>query len=69
MKRLIISTVMFYRNHISIMKLPTCRFYPTCSQYALDAVEKKGVLKGLLSLAGRILRCNPFFRGGYDPVK
>lgn len=45
-----------------------CRYTPTCSQYALEAVEMHGVFKGCLLAAGRILRCNPFFKGGYDPV-
>lgn len=46
----------------------SCRYYPTCSQYALEAIEIHGVIKGSLLAAGRILRCNPFFKGGYDPV-
>ncbi len=46
----------------------TCKFYPTCSQYAMEAVEKYGAWKGTLLAAWRILRCNPFSEGGYDPV-
>lgn len=46
----------------------SCRYVPTCSQYALEAVEIHGVLKGSLLAIRRILRCNPFFKGGYDPV-
>ncbi|MDR2401166.1 MAG: membrane protein insertion efficiency factor YidD [Deferribacteraceae bacterium] len=46
-----------------------CRFYPSCSSYALEAFQKKGFLKGLLLTLRRILRCNPFNAGGYDPVK
>ncbi len=45
-----------------------CRYYPTCSQYAIEAIEMHGVFKGSLLAARRILRCNPFFKGGYDPV-
>lgn len=51
------------------MKPKSCRFYPTCSQYALDAIKKYGVLKGGIMALWRILRCNPFNPGGYDPVK
>ena len=47
---------------------PTCRFTPTCSEYALEAVEEWGVLIGLFLATRRVLRCNPFCRGGYDPV-
>ena len=50
------------------MKKPCCRFYPTCSQYALEAIQKHGAFKGSLLAAYRILRCNPFSKGGYDPV-
>ncbi|MGA1862165.1 membrane protein insertion efficiency factor YidD [Deferribacter thermophilus] len=46
-----------------------CRYYPSCSQYAKEAIVKKGILKGLLLSGWRILRCNPFSKGGYDPVK
>jgi len=45
-----------------------CRFYPTCSQYAIESIEEKGIIKGLFFLVFRILRCNPFSRGGFDPV-
>lgn len=51
------------------MKKPCCRFYPTCSEYTLEALEKYGVLKGGFMAIKRILRCNPFNKGGYDPVK
>jgi putative membrane protein insertion efficiency factor len=46
-----------------------CRFYPTCSQYAMEAVQKYGAFKGSVMAGNRILRCNPFNKGGYDPVK
>lgn len=47
---------------------PTCKYFPTCSQYAIEALEKYGVIKGSLLAVWRILRCNPFSKGGYDPV-
>lgn len=50
------------------MKPRTCRFYPTCSEYALQAVQKYGILRGLLKAIVRILRCHPFNPGGYDPA-
>ncbi len=67
-KKIIISIVKLYRKYISPLKKPCCRFTPTCSQYAIEAFEKYGVLKGLYLSVKRILRCNPFCKGGYDPV-
>lgn len=69
MKKIILSMIKFYRKYISPLKRPCCRFYPTCSQYAIDAICKYGVLKGGYIAIKRILRCNPFNEGGYDPVK
>jgi len=67
--RFFINLIKFYRKYISPLKgQPTCRFYPTCSQYAIEAIEKYGPLKGSLLAMWRILRCNPFCEGGYDPV-
>lgn len=60
--------IVFYRKVISPLKPPTCRFYPTCSQYALDAIELHGPAKGSWLAAKRIARCHPFNPGGYDPV-
>ena len=60
--------IYFYRACISPLKPPTCRFVPTCSEYAIEALEKHGVVKGSLLTIFRILRCNPFSKGGYDPV-
>nr|WP_318745768.1 membrane protein insertion efficiency factor YidD [Treponema sp.] len=57
-----------YQVCISPFKRPCCRFYPTCSNYALDALKKHGPLKGVYLSTKRILRCNPFCKGGYDPV-
>lgn len=68
MKRLVIGLVRFYQKHISPLKAPCCRFYPTCSSYTLQAVEHFGVWKGCWLGFWRILRCNPLFRGGVDPV-
>ncbi|GAA0684128.1 MULTISPECIES: membrane protein insertion efficiency factor YidD [Clostridium] len=69
MKRILISMINFYRKYISPLKGPSCRFYPTCSQYALQAIEKYGALKGSFLAIRRILKCHPFNKGGYDPLK
>jgi len=69
MKKLALLLIHFYRRFISPLKPPCCRFYPTCSKYAVDAITKYGVLKGGCMATYRILRCNPFCKGGYDPVK
>ena len=68
MKQILLALVRFYRRAISPFCRPCCRFYPTCSQYALEAIEKYGALKGGYLAVRRILRCNPFHKGGYDPV-
>ena len=68
MKKLLISLIKFYRKSISPGRPSCCRFTPTCSQYALDAINKYGALKGTLMAVYRILRCNPLCKGGYDPV-
>ncbi|MGG4398464.1 membrane protein insertion efficiency factor YidD [Paenibacillus thiaminolyticus] len=60
--------VRFYRKFISPLKPPTCRFYPTCSAYALEALEVHGPIKGSWLAIKRIGRCHPFHPGGYDPV-
>jgi uncharacterized protein len=60
--------IRFYRKFISPLKPPTCRFYPTCSEYALEAIEVHGVAKGSWLAAKRIGRCHPFHPGGIDPV-
>ena len=57
-----------YRKFISPLKPPCCRFTPTCSAYAIEAFQKRGFFAGLILTIWRILRCNPFGRGGYDPV-
>ena len=68
MKKLLIYMIKFYRKYISPMKSTKCPYIPTCSSYALEAVAKYGALKGGLLTLWRILRCNPFSKGGYDPV-
>lgn len=66
--KLLTYPIRFYRRHISPHKPPCCIYIPTCSQYALDALAEWGAVRGLLLTAWRILRCNPFAKGGYDPV-
>lgn len=68
MKYLCILLIRFYRKFISPLKRPCCRFTPTCSKYALEAFEKRGFFIGFGLTVWRILRCNPFCAGGYDPV-
>ena len=68
MKKLLIALVRFYRTSISPRRKPCCRYVPTCSEYALEALEKYGAWKGARLAAARILRCHPFHKGGYDPV-
>ncbi|MGL5207107.1 MAG: membrane protein insertion efficiency factor YidD [Acidaminococcaceae bacterium] len=68
MKKLCILLIRFYQLFISPLFPPTCRFYPTCSQYAIEAIQKKGVLRGVWLAIKRIAKCHPFHPGGYDPV-
>ena len=69
MKRSLLGCIRFYRKYLSSLKgYSSCIYYPTCSQYAVEAIEKYGALKGGALAAWRILRCNPFAKGGYDPV-
>lgn len=67
--RIILFLIDGYRRFISPLKSPRCRYYPSCSKYAMDAVGRYGAIKGIYLSIKRILRCNPFFPGGYDPVK
>lgn len=69
MKKLLIIGILFYQKYISPLKKPSCRFYPSCSEYALEALKKYGLLRGSFLALWRILRCHPFHPGGYDPVK
>lgn len=57
-----------YQRFLSPLKPAMCRFHPTCSQYAVEAIEEHGLARGALLALWRVLRCNPFVRGGYDPV-
>lgn len=69
MKRAAMKLIRFYQREISPMKgRPTCRFVPTCSEYARVAIERFGVLKGSRLAAKRLVRCGPWSKGGYDPV-
>ena len=68
-RRFLLWCIRFYRRELSPRKRkPCCRYFPTCSQYALTAIERYGAVKGGGMAAWRILRCNPFSKGGYDPV-
>ncbi len=68
MKKLLIALIRFYQRNISAKTPPVCRFTPTCSAYAIEAIERFGVFKGTGLAVWRILRCNPFGKYGYDPV-
>ncbi len=68
MKKIVIKLIVFYQKYLSPIKKPCCRFVPTCSHYALEAVERFGAAKGLWLSLKRVIRCNPFCKGGYDPV-
>jgi putative membrane protein insertion efficiency factor len=68
LKYIFIYVIDFYQKFISPLKPSCCRFYPTCSQYAKEAIDKYGVVKGSYLAVKRILRCHPFNPGGYDPV-
>lgn len=69
MRFIAVAALKFYRKYLSVMKLRCCRFYPSCSEYAIEAIEKRGTLMGGIKSIWRVLRCNPFSRGGYDPVE
>jgi len=70
MKKLTLTLLRFYKKYLSPgrFEIKICRFEPSCSRYTAEAVEKHGVFKGLLLGGWRVLRCNPFSKGGYDPV-
>jgi len=68
MKHLLVWFIKKYQEYISPRHLPCCKYIPTCSNYAMQAIERFGLLKGSCLALYRILRCNPFSKGGYDPV-
>lgn len=67
-KKILIYIILFYQKYISHLKTTKCPYIPSCSQYGLQAIEKYGAFKGGLLCLWRIIRCNPFSKGGYDPV-
>ena len=68
MKKILIAGIRFYQRYLSPMKRTKRPYIPTCSQYGLEAIEKHGAVKGSMLALWRILRCNPFSKGGFDPV-
>lgn len=68
MKKIFIGFIRGYQKFISPLFPPSCRYYPTCSNYAVQAIQKHGAIKGSIMGLTRILRCHPFIKGGYDPV-
>ncbi len=68
MKGAALSAIRFYKRRVSPALAPACRFQPTCSEYGYEAIERHGLLKGCCLTLWRLVRCNPFNRGGFDPV-
>ena len=68
MKQAILAALRFYKAKVSPQLPSACRYTPTCSEYAMEAIERRGVLVGTFLATKRVLSCNPFSRGGYDPV-
>ncbi|MCM1565998.1 MAG: membrane protein insertion efficiency factor YidD [Dehalobacter sp. 4CP] len=68
METVFVSIIVFYQRFVSPLKGRTCRFYPTCSDYAIQSVKKYGIIKGIGKSLIRIAKCHPFHPGGYDPV-
>jgi hypothetical protein len=69
LKSFIVRSILVYQRFVSPLKGGTCRFYPTCSHYSIQALERHGVAKGIVLTLVRLLKCHPFHPGGYDPVK
>jgi len=67
MKAILLTLLKAYKRFISPFLVKSCRYHPTCSEYAAEAIERFGALKGTVMAAGRLLRCHPFARGGFDP--
>lgn len=68
MKRTLVYLIKTYQRYISPVKGTKCPYYPSCSNYGIEALEKHGIIKGIILTAWRILRCNPLSKGGVDPV-
>ncbi len=68
MSRIAVTLIKLYKRFVSPLMPPACKFQPTCSVYAVEAIEKYGMIRGGFMAVKRIIRCNPFSRGGYDPV-
>ena len=68
LKKFLLWSIRLYKTYLSPMKTVKCPYFPSCSDYALEAIQKHGPIKGSLLASWRILRCNPFSKGGYDPV-
>ncbi|QOR34105.1 membrane protein insertion efficiency factor YidD [Clostridium sp. 'deep sea'] len=69
MQKIILQLIKFYQKKVSPSMGAHCRFRPTCSQYAYEAISRFGLIKGGIKALWRVMRCNPLFKGGYDPVK
>lgn len=67
-KKVMIAAIRFYQKYLSPLKRPCCIYYPTCSNYAVEAIERFGAFRGFFLALWRFLRCNPFHTGGFDPV-
>jgi len=68
-RRIAVAPIVVYRRVISPLIPPRCKYYPSCSEYAIQAVSEFGILRGLVLAGWRLLRCNPFSHGGFDPVQ
>jgi putative membrane protein insertion efficiency factor len=69
MRFLAVALLKFYRKYLSAFNIRCCRFYPSCSEYALGSIERHGMFFGGIKSIWRLIRCNPLSRGGYDPVQ
>lgn len=69
MRKILLILIKAYQKYISPLRPPTCRFYPSCSQYSFESIQKHGVIKGGFYSVVRISKCHPFHPGGFDPVK
>lgn len=71
MKKLILILIKLYKRYLSLTNfgIHTCKYEPSCSRYSYEAIDKYGIVKGVMKSIKRVIRCNPFSKGGYDPVK